>query len=42
VRELGHILVGLGPMFGVLFFVLIVGTAVALVFLSTWRLAHRG
>jgi hypothetical protein len=41
-EELGHMLERLGPVFGVLFMVLIITTDLALFAVSARRLAHRG
>jgi hypothetical protein len=40
-RELGHYLERLGPVFAVLFFTMIIMTAVFAIVVSTRRLAHR-
>jgi hypothetical protein len=41
-QELGDFLIRLGPAFGVLFMVLVIGLGIGLVGVSTVRLAHRG
>jgi hypothetical protein len=41
-EELGHLLARLGPVFGLMFMMLIIMTDLALFALSTRRLVHRG